>query len=181
MLRQGLHDVKRMTILRKLRSTRPQRLVSGGQTGVDRAALDVALELGIPCGGWCPKGRLAEDGRIDLRYPLQETASADPAERTRLNVAESDATLLITLGPARGGSALTIAEAEYHKKPCLVLDLLSREAGVIAVLNWLALVNPAQLNVAGPRESEAPGVYPLTRALLERVWGELGSVAESGE
>jgi hypothetical protein len=170
-----------MTFPRSLRPPGPRRLVSGGQTGVDRAALDVALALEIPCGGWCPRGRLAEDGRIDLRYPLQETDGADTAQRTRLNVMESDASLVITLGSARGGSALTIAEADRHRKPCLVLDLLVREAPVTEVLDWLTLVRPVQLNIAGSRESEAPGIYRRTRALLELVWRELGSVAETGE
>jgi predicted Rossmann-fold nucleotide-binding protein len=73
-----------------------KRIISGGQTGVDRAALDVALELGIPCGGWCPKGRLAEDGSIDLRYPLKETNSSEYRERTEKNVEDSDGTLILT-------------------------------------------------------------------------------------
>ena len=85
-----------------------EKIISGGQTGADRAALDVALELKIPCGGWCPKGRRAEDGRIDDRYPLKETPSTDYRVRTRLNVEESDGTLVITRGPLTGGTALTI-------------------------------------------------------------------------
>src|SRR5215217_2323846 len=83
------------------------KIVSGGQTGVDRAALDVALELGIECGGWCPAGRQAEDGPIDARYPLRETPSADPAQRTEWNVRDSDATLLLTTGAASPGTELT--------------------------------------------------------------------------
>lgn len=74
------------------------RVISGGQTGVDRAALDVALELGLPCGGWCPAGRRAEDGPIPARYPLTETAGADYVERTRRNVVEADATLVLCHG-----------------------------------------------------------------------------------
>ncbi len=181
MLLYGPHPVKPMTVPHGHAPKRPGCLVSGGQTGVDRAALDVALELGIPCGGWCPRGRLAEDGRIDLSYPLRETASADYTERTRRNVVESDATLVVTMGPPLGGTALTIAEAGHSSKPCLVLDLLSREAGPDAVEDWLAAIRPERLNVAGPRESEAPGVYARTRALLERVWGEATSVSESRE
>ena len=181
MLLHGSHPVKQMTIPYARTPKPPRRVLCGGQTGVDRAALDVALELGIPCGGWCPRGRLAEDGRIDLRYPLQETAGSDYAERTRRNVVESDATLVITLGLPHGGSALAIAEAEHRRKPHMVLDLLLRENGAAAVLAWLARVGPERLNVAGPRESEAPGVYARTRALLERVWAEARSVPESGE
>src|SRR5438876_4889366 len=82
-------------------------IVSGGQTGVDRAALDVALELGIPCGGWCPKGRRAEDGRIPLRYPLEETTLNIYPQRTEWNVRDSDGTLVLTTGRPEGGSALT--------------------------------------------------------------------------
>ncbi len=181
MLLHGSHPVKQMTIPDERKPTRPRRVLSGGQTGVDRAALDVALELGIPCGGWCPRGRLAEDGRIDLRYPLQETSSSDYAERTRRNVVESDATLVITPGPPHGGSALAITEAERRGKPYVVLDLLLPENGAAAVLGWLAAVRPERLNVAGPRESEAPGVYARTRTLLQSFWAEARSVPESGE
>src|SRR5947209_11260398 len=84
------------------------KIVSGGQTGVDRAALDVALELGLPCGGWCPKGRRSEGGRIPERYPLRETTSAAYPARTRRNVLYSDGTLVLTNGPPTGGTALTI-------------------------------------------------------------------------
>jgi hypothetical protein len=84
------------------------KIVSGGQTGVDRAALDVALELGIPCGGWCPRNRIAEDGRIAERYPLRESATSDPSVRTELNVIDSDATLVLTWEKASGGTLLTI-------------------------------------------------------------------------
>lgn len=76
---------------------------SGGQTGVDRAALNVAIRLGIPCGGWCPQGRLAEDGRIPLCYPLRETPTAEYAERTMWNVRDSDGTLILTWGEPAGG------------------------------------------------------------------------------
>ncbi|HEX2796260.1 MAG TPA: putative molybdenum carrier protein, partial [Immundisolibacter sp.] len=99
------------------------RVISGGQTGVDRAALDVALELGLPCGGWCPAGRRAEDGPIPARYPLTEMAGADYAERTRRNVAEADATLVLCHGGLNGGSLLTVEVALALDKPCLVIDL----------------------------------------------------------
>ncbi len=81
-----------------------RQLVSGGQTGADRAALDVALRLGLPPGGWCPKGRWAEDGVISERYPLRETESDDPAERTGLNVREADGTLLLHMGQLDPGA-----------------------------------------------------------------------------
>jgi hypothetical protein len=84
------------------------KIISGGQTGVDRAALDAALALNIPCGGWCPKGRKAEDGPIPERYPLQETSSADYRVRTEKNVTDSDGTLILTRGPVTGGTAYTV-------------------------------------------------------------------------
>src|SRR5213080_1459301 len=98
------------------------KIVSGGQTGVDRAALDVALELGIPCGGWCPIGRRAEDGVIPDRYPLRQAPSANYADRTALNVRDSDGTLILARGPLRGGTALTKTFAERYGRPYLVVD-----------------------------------------------------------
>jgi hypothetical protein len=105
------------------------KIISGGQTGVDRAALDVARELGLPCGGWCPKGRRAEDGPIPARYPLVETASASYPQRTRQNVLDADGTLILTMTPPTGGTALTIRIAEGNDKPYLVVDL-SRETNL---------------------------------------------------
>src|SRR5207247_1854205 len=99
------------------------RIVSGGQTGVDRAALDVALELGVPCGGWCPQGRRAEDGRIDERYPLRETPWDGYPQRTEWNVRDTDGTLVLTLGKPDRGTALTVRLERSKKKPCLVIDL----------------------------------------------------------
>ncbi|MCD6446738.1 MAG: putative molybdenum carrier protein, partial [Candidatus Marinimicrobia bacterium] len=83
------------------------KIISGGQTGADRAGLDAAMELNIPVGGWCPKGRKSEDGPIDNKYPLQETTSGDYRVRTERNVKESDGTLIFTLGKPTGGTALT--------------------------------------------------------------------------
>src|SRR5437660_8982603 len=97
------------------------KLISGGQTGVDRAALDVAIELGLPCGGWCPKGRRAEDGRIPGRYPLKETPSWVYPQRTEWNIRDSDGTLVLTLSRATGGTALTIHLAKSMRKPVLII------------------------------------------------------------
>ena len=110
--------------------------VSGGQTGVDRAALDIALELGIPCGGWCPKGRLAEDGPLPERYPLQETPSSQYPQRTEWNVRDSDGTLILTFGDPTRGTALTIQIAERLKKPCLTVNL-KQSPSPKEVLVWI--------------------------------------------
>lgn len=147
-----------------------QRIISGGQTGVDRAALDVAMDLGLRCGGWCPAGRAAEDGPIPADYPLVETASDDPAERTDLNVRDSDGTLIITTGKLAGGTALTEHCAIGRGKPFLVTDPADREAAS-GVREWLEANGIEVLNVAGPRESEAPGIYGLALALLTNALG----------
>jgi hypothetical protein len=154
------------------------RIVSGGQTGVDRAALDVALELGLPCGGWCPRGRRAEDGPIPERFPLRETASASYPPRTARNVRDSDGTLILFRGRPDRGTALTIRLAEHHDRPLLVLDLATRPEPA-AVRRWMEEHQVLVLNVAGPRESSQPGIGEeaacFLRAALEGAGGP-GSV-----
>lgn len=145
---------------------RPGRIVSGGQTGVDRAALDVALALGIPHGGWCPRGRRAEDGRIPDRYALREHASADYAARTEANVADADATLVLHRGALEGGTRLTCELARRLGKRLLVVDLDRADVGAVAA--WVAGVGV--LNVAGPRESQRPGVGAAARDFLVGVF-----------
>ncbi|MCX5912053.1 MAG: putative molybdenum carrier protein, partial [Deltaproteobacteria bacterium] len=98
------------------------KIISGGQTGVNRAALDVAIEFGIPCGGWCPKGRKAEDGPIDPKYSLKETKSQEYQFRTEANVIEADGTLILTIGKPTGGTAYTAQMAFKYRKPHLVVD-----------------------------------------------------------
>ena len=137
---------------------------------MDRAALDVAFSLGVACGGWCPRGRRAEDGRIPQRYSLRETESSAYPLRTRLNVREADATLIVTRGAPRGGTALTIEVADRLGKPCLVVDLLGKPDHVV-VRAWLAENRVATLNVAGPRESENPGIYEEASAFLRLLLG----------
>lgn len=141
------------------------KVVSGGQTGVDRAALDAALALGLSCGGWCPKGRRAEDGEIPRRYPLAEASTEDYAERTELNVRDSDATLVLTWGLPRTGTKLTIDVAKTFSKPCFVADL-SRGVDLLAVRDWLYGARVGCLNVAGPRASKHPKVYPAALRTL---------------
>jgi hypothetical protein len=144
-----------------------ERIVSGGQTGVDRAALDAALALGLPCGGWCPRGRRAEDGPIDPRYPLQETPSADYPQRTEWNVRDSDGTLVLTRGRPHGGTALTIALARRLGRPVLVLDL-EQGPDPAEVPEWVEEKEVVVLNVAGPRESLQPGIREEAFAFLEK-------------
>ena len=148
----------------------PRKIVSGGQTGVDRAALDVALEAGLPCGGWCPRGRLAEDRPIAGRYPLQETESADYAERTRLNVRDTDGTLVLIRGRPDGGTALTLRLARAMGCPLMVVTI---EGGAAAegVRAWIEAEDIATLNVAGPRESAAPGIHAEAAAFLKEFLG----------
>lgn len=145
-----------------------EKIVSGGQTGVDRGALDAALFLGVACGGWCPKGRLAEDGPIDETYPLTETASSRYSERTERNVIDSDATLVLCTGTPVGGTRLTVSMAKKHGRPFLVADP-RRDDALAAVSCWLGSLGVAVLNVAGPRESGSPGIARAARDFIEQV------------
>lgn len=145
-------------------------VISGGQTGVDRAALDAAREKGFPHGGWCPKGRLAEDGRIPDAYQLWETDSSEYATRTEWNVRDSQGTLVLTRGELTGGTKLTVILALRYGKPILVVDLDTlRDTESLAerILSWLRLHEIRVLNVAGPRESSCPGIYQQARQLLQ--------------
>ena len=162
----------------------PERLVSGGQTGADRAALEWAVESGLPTGGWVPRGRAAEDGAIPASIPgLVECDSDEPAARTRLNVRDADATLIVSLGTLGGGSALTERHARRLGRPVLHLRLdvggrpgpvafsgeaLDIDTAVARLRAWLDEHRPRTLNVAGPRASKEPGVGEAVRALLER-------------
>ena len=154
-----------------------RRLVSGGQTGADRAALDVAIRLGIPYGGWCPRGGRAEDlsdppGLLRDYPKLRETPTDDAAVRTQWNVRDSDATLVLTDRPGSlsGGTALTRDLASRLGRPCLVTSTRDSEP-VGAWLRALLKHSPGGLvlNVAGPRESKEPGLYVAACRLLEQV------------
>lgn len=136
-------------------------LISGGQTGVDRAALDFAIAHGIPHGGWCPLGRKAEDGVIPLHYQLIETKSSGYRQRTRQNIETADATLILNIGGLSGGSFNTRAMAERRGKPVRVvqLDGDDLDAQVPQVLDWLRANKVGVLNIAGPKEGKRPGIY----------------------
>jgi hypothetical protein len=152
--------------------SRIQKIVSGGQTGADRAALDFAIEHGVPHGGWCPKGRKAEDGHIDARYRLTETPSAGYVQRTEWNARDSDATVVFSIGKILSvGSKKTVDLARKHGKPVLHL---SRANGVSvaeeALLRLIEEYNVKVLNVAGPRASKEPDVDAFVKEVLARTW-----------
>jgi hypothetical protein len=149
-----------------------KKIVSGGQTGVDRAALDFAIENGILHGGWCPKGRRAEDGKIPAAYDLKETASGGYGERTGKNVEDSDGTLVIYTGKLSGGTLLTAALCRKRGKPLFLLNTEDAGKGVKAeFLRWIEENEIETLNVAGKRGSEGP-IYrraiECLRFLLDR-------------
>jgi hypothetical protein len=163
-------------------------IVSGGQTGADRGGLDAALYCAIPHGGWCPRGRKAEDGVIPEKYTLKETASTDYLDRTRRNVLDSDATVVFTLGNATGGSLRTIEFAHAAHKPWHHIDvnLEDRQRSVHQIVRWLRgeiaydydeyTAKPPEaciLNVAGSRESKADGIQDLVTAIMVDVLREL--------
>ena len=145
------------------------KIISGGQTGVDRAALDAAIATGLPHGGACPAGRAAEDGIINARYRLTETKSANPASRTRRNVRDSDATLVLSPTAPQGGTRLTVGHAAKLNRPCFVLDPYAGGAAD-EIVAWLREEKPRILNIAGPRESKCPGLYTRCFALLKEVF-----------
>ena len=146
----------------------PTRIVSGGQTGVDRGGLDAARALGILQGGWCPGGRKAEDGRIPDLYPLEEHPSLEYSARTEQNVLDSTGTLILTAGDPTGGTSYTIECAQRHGRPHLVLDL-DADPDAAWVRSWIDRERIEVLNIAGPRESKCPGVQARAAAFLARV------------
>lgn len=148
-----------------------EKIVSGGQTGADRAGLDVAIELGIPHGGWVPRGRKTEAGRLPDRYHVKEVPSISYVQRTLMNVIDSDGTLLVSHGRISGGSAVTKALAAKHRKPCLHIDLSQMKfpEAVAAAVSWIDAGEVKILNVAGPRASEDPAIYEDTKRFLRLV------------
>ena len=160
----------RMTTTNSSLSTRPLTIISGGQTGVDRAALDMAMALKLPHTGWCPRGRLAEDGPIDPVYNLQETSTSTYSQRTHRNVTDSDGTMIIYLSVLSGGSLLTSQSAKKAGRPLLLVDLESaNDKNFQTVLSWLDDERIHFLNVAGPRESTHPGIYNRASIFLRRL------------
>ncbi|MCG6187975.1 putative molybdenum carrier protein [Maribellus maritimus] len=133
-----------------------QKIISGGQTGVDRGALDACLNNNFSHGGWCPKGRMAEDGRIDIKYKLDETGESNYNSRTYKNVRNSNATLIIVNGDLKGGTLLTQQIATQMKKPVLILFPEKPDAkdSFLKMITFIQNNNVSILNIAGPRKSE---------------------------
>jgi hypothetical protein len=156
-------------------------IVSGGQTGVDRGALDAALEVGCECGGWCPPGRMAEDGPIPDRYPLIEIQDFGPEAdgyraRTRRNVECSDATLILCVGRPSGGTAFTLQVCRGLRKPAIIINaelIATHEAGGHAAAFVLNMAIQ-RLNVAGPRASGWPDGYAYARDVVRRLCSGTG-------
>lgn len=159
-----------------------KKIVSGGQTGVDRGALDAALAAGLPCGGWCPEGRLAEDGIIPERYPLRELHGGGYAERTAANVRDSDGTLVLHFGPVTGGTRLTVEACERVGRRCLLVDGAALDPGQSAeqAAAFVQAGNIEVLNVAGPRESQAPGAGEFARQVVAVMLASLGTSQPDG-
>jgi hypothetical protein len=160
------HNAAMPSLLKKL----VYRIISGGQTGADRAALDWAIRNRVPHSGWCPRGRKAEDGVLPAKYKLRETESTDYRQRTRKNVIDSDGTLVVNLRMFEGGTLKTMQYAKSLGKPHLVLqlDVGAGDENIRQFLNWLQRESIATLNVAGSRKSKRPGIYALANELLER-------------
>ena len=146
-----------------------EKIVSGGQTGADRAGLDAAIELDIPHGGWIPKGRRTEDGGLSEKYHLKEMPIASYAARTEQNVIDSDGTLIVAHGKLNGGSAMTRRLAKKHNRPWMHVDLEKTNffKAAMALRSWGMENHIKILNVAGPRGSKDPGIYDATKKLLK--------------
>ena len=151
------------------------KIISGGQTGADRAGLDVAILHDFPHGGWCPKGRKAEDGSIDAKFHLTETPSANYLQRTEWNVRDTDGTIVFTIAKEiSGGSMRTVDFAKNHKKPCLHVSQAESNDPASSVRDFITQHDIKLLNIAGSRESKEPGINEWVKAVLDRAmfWSE---------
>jgi hypothetical protein len=147
------------------------KIISGGQTGADQAALDAAITLDIPHGGWLPKGRKTENGPLPSRYALRELSSARYRDRTERNILAADGTLIFSFGPLIGGSALTEALAIRHDRPFLHIDFdhVDRAKAARLIENWLRMMRIETLNVAGSRASSEPRMYDAVYAVMTAI------------
>ncbi len=145
-----------------------EKVVSGGQTGVDRAALDAAMALGIECGGWCPVGRHADDGVIPAHYPLQETADMDHTVRTENNVRDSDGTLVLYRGELQGGTAYAVLMAQHLGRPVRAVNL-DEPFSAADIAAWIERARIRVIHIGGQRESNSPGIYALARERIAEI------------
>ena len=149
------------------------KIISGGQTGVDRAVLDIGIEKHIPIEGYCPQGRLAEDRMIDAKYPLIETSIENYEQRTEWNVRDSDGTLILSIGKISGGTAFTVECLVKIEKPYLVVDLHDdRQHNITLTTEFLEDNSIDVLNIAGSRQSSNVGVYDLAFSFLNDLFGQ---------
>jgi hypothetical protein len=149
-------------------SSQSLKIISGGQTGADRAGLDWAIKNGIPHGGWCPKGRRAEDGPINAKYQLKETPSSDYPQRTEWNVRDSDGTVIFSVGKRLSGNSFeTLEFAIKHRKPYLHLSAVFKDNAAQKLKKWMEENNIRVLNVAGPRASKEPKVAEFVITILD--------------
>ena len=156
------------------------KIVSGGQTGADRAALDVAIKLNIAHGGWCPKGRKAIDGTIAKKYQLKEMPSASYVARTKQNVIDSDGTVIFYIVKATGGTKKTINFCKELNKDHLELDLSEAFlTNCLCFSRWFENISQKvkseifTLNIAGPRQSDLNNIYRLVFEILENVLAKI--------
>lgn len=183
---QSIRPAQRIAIITSADSSSSSlKIVSGGQTGVDRAALDAAMELGFGVGGWCPRDRRSEDGAVPTKYPLRETAARSYAVRTEWNVRDSDGTLILVLNEISSGTRLTVDAAKSHGKPLKIEHLAApRTSGLLtvdespsekveSVVEWIQREEIHVLNIAGPRGSSSADMYPKAKefvmAVLQRL------------
>lgn len=154
-----------------------RKIISGGQTGADQGALSACVQCGFPYGGWVPKGRRTEKGKVPARYRMRQHWSRHYPRRTERNVKDSDGTVIFTFGPPDGGSLLTIDFAKQHRKPWLAADLNRPPDEVVAqVVRWLQRRCPDNgvLNVAGARRSKAPGIHMAVKRVVRAVLAQVG-------
>lgn len=151
-----------------------QKIISGGQTGADRAAIDFAIKHNLPYGGWVPKGRKTEDGTLSEIYHLQEMATGQYSKRTEKNILDSDGTLIVSHGLLTGGSALTRELAKQHRKPWIHIDLKTTPYPDAArmIREWVGRNDIKVMNVAGARGSKDPKIYEAVAELLEATLSE---------
>ena len=160
-----------------------RKIITGGQTGADQGALAACVQIGFPYGGWIPKGRRTEKGKVPARYRMRQHRSRHYPPRTEKNVVDSDGTVIFTYGKPDGGSLLTIDFAKQHGKPCLKVDLnRPHEAAVAKVVRWVKrnLPDDAVLNVAGSRRSKAPGIHRAVKKAMRDVLTLICAAPDAG-